>query len=245
MQLILFLLTIWMVKLCDGGAGYTTKGAPAVLKLSTNAGDIKIRLRPELSPESIAYIIKVLAQPQSAQHSSKAGRGCSFYRLELAPPPGSEGPPYGLLQGSLAAEGVISLMKAPKSKLVERPELQVGSVAWAGGGLGPDFFVSLVAHPEWKHDHFVWGEVEDMEELAVILKLPTSAAKWGQTQVQVLKQELPFNVTGVPRHRRHHLRHRHSKKWRQKHHQPLTGRRRRRRRRHRHAEGDGKAGVAE
>jgi cyclophilin family peptidyl-prolyl cis-trans isomerase len=235
-------------------AGFTCAAgseAGAIIKLSTEAGVIRIRMHEELSPESVEYITKLASMPELAQHGSNAGRGCSFYRLEPAPAPGSEGPPYGLLQGSLAAEGVTSLQKAPNSvEGKKRPELQVGSVAWAGGGLGPDFFISLVAHPEWKHDHNVWGEVEDMSELDGILKLPTKAANWGQTKVQVLKAVLPFNVTAVNHHRqKKNLRHRHSKRWRRRHrhahHKDGLGSRRSRRRRHRHKAAEAKDAAAD
>lgn len=36
------------------------------------------------------------------------------------------------------------------------PVMRRGMVAWAGGRLGPDFFVALGDHPEWGNGHVVW-----------------------------------------------------------------------------------------
>ena len=37
-------------------------------------------------------------------------------------------------------------------------------VAWAGGAGGPHFFIALRDHPEWGHEHTVFGRVMMVED---------------------------------------------------------------------------------
>ncbi|MCD7470737.1 hypothetical protein HAX54_010838 [Datura stramonium] len=69
----------------------------------------------------------------------------------------SFGPPYALLQGSLGAQ---NMTEAVPSEFC--PEIRRGSVAWVGSG--PEFFISLANHQEWKKSYTVFGYVlpEDM-----------------------------------------------------------------------------------
>lgn len=55
---------------------------------------INIHLKANLAPETVG-LVHALAEGRSCQD-------CRFYRSEEPPPQGSTGPPYGLLQGSLA-----------------------------------------------------------------------------------------------------------------------------------------------
>ncbi|GKC90627.1 peptidyl-prolyl cis-trans isomerase [Tanacetum coccineum] len=79
------------------------------------------------------------------------------------------GPPFALVQGTLEAEGVL-FKKIPTE---ECPIIQRGSVAWIGSG--PEFFISLANHEEWKKSYTVFGYVlpEDMEIAEKIATLPT------------------------------------------------------------------------
>mmetsp|Transcript_64757 Transcript_64757/g.204469 ORF Transcript_64757/g.204469 Transcript_64757/m.204469 type:complete len:155 (+) Transcript_64757:636-1100(+) len=94
---------------------------------------------------------------------------CQFYRAELTPPGWGEGgffgPPYALLQG-----GIRPLPgSVPVNTVTEgHPPVRRGSVAWAGGAAGPDFFIATADHPEWGTGHTVWGEVADEESMALV-----------------------------------------------------------------------------
>lgn len=165
------------------------------LVLSTSLGRLAIKLRPDLSPESIEYIKKVTRAPISTQAS------CKFYRLEAVPPPGvvdpdgNPGPPYALLQGSLGAAGVPPIVSAPKTKAIEQPMIETGMVAWAGGGLGPDFFIAFAPHHEWATGHNIWGEVRDMAALEEIRKQPIMTETWGTVKVSSMQEKVPFVVS--------------------------------------------------
>lgn len=73
---------------------------------------------------------------------------------------GFYGPPYALLQGGLRPGppvGVVGDNVADEDEEKRLyPVMRRGMVAWAGGGLGPDFFIALGDHPEWGRGHVVW-----------------------------------------------------------------------------------------
>jgi hypothetical protein len=73
-----------------------------------------------------------------------------------------------------------------------------------GGGLGPDFFISLAPHHEWFTGHTVWGTVIDMAALDVIKTQPVLKQVWGAVAVETLKNKIAFNssVTLGPKKRR-------------------------------------------
>ena len=73
-----------------------------------------------------------------------------------------------------------------------------GTVAWAGGGSGPDFFVAMAKHPEWGHDHTVIGDLleKDMAILEKILTLPTTVTP-GSPPVTNLNEPVPFTLKSV------------------------------------------------
>ncbi len=58
---------------------------------------IRIEFLSNLAPETVAAV-------HSLAEGKKACQGCKFYRNEKAPPQGSLGPPYGLLQVPMASK---------------------------------------------------------------------------------------------------------------------------------------------
>jgi len=98
------------------------------------------------------------------------------------------GPPFALIQGTLEAQGT------PFNKLPveDCPILRRGSVALIGPG--PEFFISLADHSEWKQEYTVFGSVlpEDMHVAEKIATLPTLPDVWNNVNVTVLKKPVPF-----------------------------------------------------
>lgn len=155
-------------------APYTGSGDPGVLTLSWAAagaggvahggtGDtgaaeeyvVRIRLRPDWSPNSAAWARQVAG-------AQLCGAWCTFYRAEPVPDSwaieGFYGPPYALLQGGLRPgppAGAVPDNVADAANKRRYPVMRRGMVAWAGGGLGPDFFIALGDHPEWGTGHVV------------------------------------------------------------------------------------------
>ncbi|XP_076916827.1 uncharacterized protein LOC143576674 [Bidens hawaiensis] len=102
----------------------------------------------------------------------------------------SFGPPYGLIQGTLEAEGVaFKKLSSEEYSVIRR-----GSVAWVGSG--PEFFVSLVDHPEWKKTYMVIGHVvpEDMKVFERLARLPTIPNIWNHISVLILEKPVSFRL---------------------------------------------------
>jgi cyclophilin family peptidyl-prolyl cis-trans isomerase len=144
---------------------------PETITLKTSEGDLRIKLRPDLSLESVQYIQKLLEDPNPCSH-------CEFYRAEKP----------GILQGVLETENVkpnTVLGKCPEGlsgKKHECPEhdpncgchgpiMKRGMIAWAAGEGGPDFFIDTYIPDAtwWNTDHTVWGELADADSLAVAM----------------------------------------------------------------------------
>lgn len=180
--------TIWTSGLIYG------KGE-GIVKMETQYGTLHIKLLPECAPRSVMYILELLTMRHCA--------GCQFYRAEgrgqswdsegnhLNSAP--FGPPFALVQGTLEAEGVL-FKKIPTE---ECPIIQRGSVAWIGSG--PEFFISLANHEEWKKSYTVFGYVlpEDMEIAEKIATLPTVPDVWNNINVSVLEKPVSFSFRRV------------------------------------------------
>ncbi|KAB2056114.1 hypothetical protein ES319_A11G082100v1 [Gossypium barbadense] len=150
----------------------------------------KGELFPDCAPHSVYYILELL----SLQHCA----GCQFYRaesrgnswdlqgnhIEHAP----YGPPYALIQGTVDAYGTV-FKDIPQEAC---PTIRRGSIAWVGSG--PDFFISLANHHEWKKAYTVFGQVlpEDMEIVEKISQLPTIPDVWSNVKVAVLERPVPL-----------------------------------------------------
>ena len=172
------------------GPAEALEGQHEVVTFTTNAGSqtltFDVALRPDIAPRTAAYVRQMAA-------ARSCGSSCRFYRAEPIPPPGAvdnfggPGPPYALVQGSLAS---------PEFKPIERegaPLVQRGDACFIG--TGPDFFVALHGHPEWGNGHTVWGRVMgSMAGVDAIVQQPLKNETWGETHVSVLVTPLPFTL---------------------------------------------------
>lgn len=163
-----------------------------IVALDTEYGAIHIKLVPDCTPRSVAYILDLLQLHHCA--------GCRFYRAEkrgnswdingdriFQSPPG---PPYALLQGTLEARGA-DFVEVPKEAC---PSIKKGSVAWIDGG--PDFFISLANHDEWDRKYTVFASViaQDMSIVEKIVELPTTSAIWSGIKVAVLEKGINLKL---------------------------------------------------
>jgi cyclophilin family peptidyl-prolyl cis-trans isomerase len=165
-----------------------------ILVLTTSHGDIRIRMRPDLSAGSVDYIHRLV---------ETGCQRCKFYRAEQK----------GILQGIMAKAGVApntekgSCPPEAKSDSVGNcpewdancachgPIMTRGAVGWAAGQAGgPDFFVDNYRLPAtwWGTQHTNFGMIQDKKSLDVIdyiFTLPTE--KKGLT---FLKEEIHFQL---------------------------------------------------
>lgn len=160
------------------------------LVLTTKLGDIKIKLREDLSKVSADYIRQIIAAGDCPR--------CTFYRAEEK----------GILQGiiknpSIAQEDLVQVTKGDcpedlkDSKWKDNchgPVMDHGMVGWAAGKTGPDFFIDWYKRPAkfWGAQHTVWGKVmleECSEVVDEIWTLPVN--KKGLTY---LVDQLPFTM---------------------------------------------------
>ncbi|PON58845.1 Cyclophilin-like domain containing protein [Parasponia andersonii] len=176
-------------------SGFIFAEEQGIVGLETEYGTLRLKLFPDCAPRSVAYILELL----QLQHSV----GFQFYRaesrgsfwdsegnhVENAP----FGPPFALVQGTLEAHGTI--FKQIPAEFC--PDIRRGSVAWVGSG--PDFFISLANHLEWKA-YTVFGSVlpGDMEIVEKISQLPTKLEVWSNINVSVLETPvtLRFRMIG-------------------------------------------------
>jgi len=167
-------------------------GRPTRLVLSTSAGEIEIRLRRDWAPELTKAIETAVGVGGACL--SLTSRSCAFYRSEAAPEPGAidnyggPGPPYALLQGSFEGLGSDHAKE-------EGPEALRGYVCLIG--TGPDFFIASRSHREWGKAHTVFGEVvtASMKLVDDITETyPVHHETWGQTNVTVLDDRIPFTA---------------------------------------------------
>lgn len=181
----------------SGGLVFWTSGfifgkGEGIVGLETDYGTIHIKLLPDCAPHSVTYILELLAGRHCA--------GCHFYRAESRGSlwdsggkhvqSASFGPPFALIQGTLEAHGII-FNDIPRE---DCPRITRGSVAWVGSG--PEFFISLANHNEWKNAYTVFGFVlpQDMEVAEKIAQLPTKPDVWSNINVSVLEKAVPLRV---------------------------------------------------
>eukprot|EP00976_Prorocentrum_cordatum_P009729 194596-Prorocentrum_minimum.AAC.3 len=162
-------------------------------------GDIRIKLRPDLSKSSVEQVLSVAKQ-------NSCGSECIFYRAE----------PDFLLQGSVKTRVPANkelgscppeFRDKPRSTPCPAHDLNCGChgpimlpwmVGWAGGGPGPDFFIYTGHGPatHWNNDHTVWGEIADergREVVEAILKLPTHRPGHGMAMLSETTAHEGFN----------------------------------------------------
>uniref|UniRef100_A0A7S0RAT8 ShKT domain-containing protein n=1 Tax=Chlamydomonas leiostraca TaxID=1034604 RepID=A0A7S0RAT8_9CHLO len=128
-----------------------------LLILETEMGEIRIRTLWDNAPRTAALIMDL------AHQAPEAKRACRLYRSEAVPPAEHpDGPPYGLLQGSLAG-----VLKPPPSENLAKVVPKEGYVAMITGTT--EFYISLMDHSSWGGAHSVWGKVENMEVVFAIV----------------------------------------------------------------------------
>ncbi|XP_012083725.1 uncharacterized protein LOC105643242 isoform X2 [Jatropha curcas] len=166
-----------------------------IIGLETEYGMLHIKLLPDCAPHSVSYLLELLASHHCA--------GCHFYRSESRgrfwDPEGNHikqapyGPPFALIQGTLEAHGTV-FKDVPTEAC---PRVRRGSIAWVGSG--PEFFISLANHNEWKKAYTLFGFVlpEDMETVEKIANLPTKAEVWSDIKVAVLEKPVAFHFRRI------------------------------------------------
>ncbi|GFR44364.1 hypothetical protein Agub_g5585, partial [Astrephomene gubernaculifera] len=129
----------------------THKSPAFKVKISSSYGEFIIKLRPDLAPDT-CLLVWELAQKGNCP-------ACKFYRHEPVPmdwgQAGFYGPPYALLQGSLA-----DLAREPPFENSAKLPVKKGHVCMIPGC--KEFFIATADHPEWGASHTIWGEVEDL-----------------------------------------------------------------------------------
>ncbi|CAM8988879.1 unnamed protein product [Rhodiola kirilowii] len=166
-----------------------------IIGMETEFGTIHIKLYPDCAPRSVAFILELIGSRHCAgcQFHRAESRGKSWDALGNHLKDASYGPPYGLIQGTLEAHG-ISFKPIPVEAC---PTVQRGSVAWVGSG--PEFFISLANHQEWKNSYTVFGSVlpEDMEIAEKFTTLPKNTDRWNNVNVTVLQKPVPLTLKRV------------------------------------------------
>ncbi|KAJ7950740.1 Peptidyl-prolyl cis-trans isomerase [Quillaja saponaria] len=166
-----------------------------IVGLKTEYGILRVQLLPDCAPRSVAYILELLTVHHCVGcHIYRAESRGSFWdsegsHIENAP----FGPPFALIQGTLEAHGY--LFKEIPTEFC--PLLRRGSVAWVGSG--PEFFISLANHDEWRKAYTTFGFVlpEDMEIAEKIAQLPTKTERWGNIDVSVLEKPVPLQFQRI------------------------------------------------
>ncbi|KAL8052083.1 hypothetical protein ABFX02_06G189800 [Erythranthe guttata] len=166
-----------------------------IVGFETEYGTLHVKLLPDCSPHSVAYITELLTLRHCA--------GCHFYRAESRGQSwdingnhindASFGPPFALIQGTLEAQGTaFNGIQTEHCPIVRR-----GSIAWVGSG--PEFFISLANHEEWKNSYTVFGFVlpEDMVIAEKIAQLPTKPDVWSNINVSVLETNVPLKIQRI------------------------------------------------
>ncbi|KRH04238.2 hypothetical protein GLYMA_17G148700v4 [Glycine max] len=169
-----------------------------IIGLETEFGTLRVKLFPDCAPHSVAYILELLQLQLCV--------GCQFFRAESIGQSWDSkgnhlknaafGPPFALIQGTLEAQGGEGTI-FKKIPIEDCPTIRRGSVAWVGSG--PEFFISLANHWEWKKEFTVFGSVlpEDMHIAEKISTLPTKSDVWKNVNVTLLKKPVPLMLRRI------------------------------------------------
>ncbi|XWS35579.1 hypothetical protein CRYUN_Cryun20dG0009100 [Craigia yunnanensis] len=161
-----------------------------IVKLKTEHGIVHVKLLPDCAPHSVAYILELLALHHCA--------GCQFYRAESR---GDSWDPQGnhIEYVRLSSKFLPSSIRPPICTNLRNtrspwdyiqghsnrglPHCKKRTIAWIGSG--PEFFISLANHNEWRKAYTVFGYVllEDMEIVEKIAQLPTIPEVWSNVKV--------------------------------------------------------------
>lgn len=180
-----------------------------VFAFAAEFGNLTVRLQPHLSATSTAYVMALVGKCPTTPPDRRAKTQCNIYRVEAG----------SIIQGVLSADGIAPnthLGTCPPDARAEYPAwakahpcppydpqcdchgpwMVAGDLAWAGGGPGPDFFLSTQRRSDtpW---HTVWGKADDAESLATvgrIFKVPTT----NQGGLRIAVQPLGFTISLAP-----------------------------------------------
>jgi len=128
------------------GSGLGAAQGVATILLRMAHGDVRISPRADAAPRTVQLVASLARAGVCTQ--------CRFYRHEPVPKAGNNplGPPYALLQGSLAdMEGV------PPAEGTDA-EISRGDVLMIPGT--KEFFIATGPHPDWGGVHTVWGRID-------------------------------------------------------------------------------------
>jgi len=168
------------------------------LDIASKRRTISIELRERWAPNLVRAIARAVRDGKTCgDEGGDSRRRCEFYRAEGAPEVGvvdgygGPGPPYALLQGSLAGvEQGDYLVTTTTPKVARSYACLIGR--------GADFFIATRAHDEWGVAHACFGVVVDMSLVDEITENDGAYAKrretWGQTNVTVLVERVPFTA---------------------------------------------------
>ncbi|PNH03138.1 hypothetical protein TSOC_010845 [Tetrabaena socialis] len=156
--------------------------APASLSLCSRTHQIRILPYLDRAPATASLVLELAHQ--------RGCKGCAFYRNEAVPQAQEgSGPPYGLLQGSLAG-------------MLRVPSREGGNIAMRRGHVAmiPDtreFFINVMDHVGWGDSMTVWGELDGPASMSVVeaaLRLPYHDVKHPTfgTVMRMLDEQVPF-----------------------------------------------------
>ncbi|PNW73340.1 hypothetical protein CHLRE_14g628450v5 [Chlamydomonas reinhardtii] len=161
------------------------KPGPFRVKISSSYGEFIIKLRPDLAPDTCTLVWE-LAQKGNCP-------SCKFYRHEPVPMEwgnnGFFGPPYALLQGSLA-----DLARQPPFEN-KGTTVQKGHICMIPNC--KEFFIATADHSEWGQSHTVWGEVEDLSAEPNYPFEPFHSNTHDNITTRWLDNTYAFNLTAI------------------------------------------------
>eukprot|EP00198_Chlamydomonas_reinhardtii_P003458 XP_001692794.1 peptidyl-prolyl cis-transisomerase, cyclophilin type [Chlamydomonas reinhardtii] len=175
------------LSLADSGGRLSskTRGKWSVLRAPCVTTQFIIKLRPDLAPDTCTLVWE-LAQKGNCP-------SCKFYRHEPVPMEwgnnGFFGPPYALLQGSLA-----DLARQPPFEN-KGTTVQKGHICMIPNC--KEFFIATADHSEWGQSHTVWGEVEDLSAEPNYPFEPFHSNTHDNITTRWLDNTYAFNLTAI------------------------------------------------
>jgi cyclophilin family peptidyl-prolyl cis-trans isomerase len=173
---------------------------------TTSPLSIRIILRPDFSKESVEYIKAITLKGYCKR--------CSFFRSEKA----------GILQGIVSSihPSIVPLTSIKGScptgygyELVPNdcpkwdpqcschgPVMTKGTVGFAAGGTGPDFFINNHDKPAlfWGTQHTVWGHIVDPKSFLVVNDILHNYPTTHSNGMTYLTTPIPFQLSLESKH---------------------------------------------
>lgn len=188
-------MCLWLLAVLVCGCGAVTNSrqnafigyaeAQEIVVINTDYGEIQIKPLKDIAPRTAKQVVEL----------ARSGKcpNCHFYRHEPVPKNWGVsdfwGPPYALLQGTLA-------------DLPEKPEWEATAAVTVRKGHAciipnsKEFFIATADHPEWGNSHVVWGKVDD---LSAALRVPVepffTRTDGGKIVTRWLNNTYPFKLS--------------------------------------------------